>query len=151
MKRPSPYRDRKTLQVAMTPMIDVVFLLLVFFIWTASFQVVEYLLPSSVSPPTASGAAAEKPLDVEDFEQVVVRIQGGPQSPTFAINDRPPISELSQVKEILQVLASANNQVPMIIDPDDQVPVGTVIQVFDLGRLVNFQEIQFAVEIVPAG
>ena len=41
MKRPSPYVDRRgdaSMDSTMTPMIDVVFLLLVFFVWTASFQ-----------------------------------------------------------------------------------------------------------------
>ena len=50
MRRPSVFhRDQGALEIKMTPMIDVVFLLLVFFVWTASFHAVEYLLPSSLS------------------------------------------------------------------------------------------------------
>ena len=50
MKRPSIFNGtRRELEIKMTPMIDVVFLLLVFFVWTASFQAIEYLLPSSLS------------------------------------------------------------------------------------------------------
>ena len=50
MKRPSPFLRRGTevdMDSAMTPMIDVVFLLLVFFVWTASFVAVEQVLPVS--------------------------------------------------------------------------------------------------------
>ena len=47
MRRRSPFARRDSLEIKMTPMIDVVFLLLIFFVWTASFQVVEYLLPRS--------------------------------------------------------------------------------------------------------
>ena len=53
MKRPSQLVDQRASAVdmdsAMTPMIDVVFLLLIFFVWTASFQIVEQILPSEIS------------------------------------------------------------------------------------------------------
>ena len=49
MRRPELHqRTRGDLEISMTPMIDVVFLLLVFFVWTASFQVVENMLPTSL-------------------------------------------------------------------------------------------------------
>ena len=54
-------RPRETVQsgptdidAAMTPMIDVVFLLLVFFVWTASFQIIEQALPSQLVSQTGS-------------------------------------------------------------------------------------------------
>ena len=55
MRRTSPLIRRGSendIDSAMTPMIDVVFLLLVFFVWTASFQVVEFVLPSNMSELT---------------------------------------------------------------------------------------------------
>ncbi|MEW4455002.1 biopolymer transporter ExbD [Bremerella sp. JC817] len=146
MKRPSPYRDRQTLQVAMTPMIDVVFLLLIFFLWTASFQIVEYALPSSVSQPQAVGTEAEKELKVEDFDQIVVRITENGGKYTYVVNDNRSQS-VAEVREVLAALASIRSDVPLIIDPDDLVPVGRVIDVYDVSRLLNFQEIQFAVEL----
>ncbi|GAA4431574.1 biopolymer transporter ExbD [Bremerella cremea] len=146
MKRPSPYRDRQTLQVAMTPMIDVVFLLLIFFLWTASFQIVEYALPSSVSQPQAVGTEAEKELEVEDFDQIVVRITENGGKYTYVVNDNRSQS-VAEVREVLAALASIRSDVPLIIDPDDLVPVGRVIDVYDVSRLLNFQEIQFAVEL----
>ena len=54
MRRPSPLLQRGNdtdLDSAMTPMIDVVFLLLVFFVWTASFTIVEHILDSEMSAP----------------------------------------------------------------------------------------------------
>ncbi|MEO8496389.1 MAG: biopolymer transporter ExbD, partial [Planctomycetota bacterium] len=40
MRRPSIFTERREpLDVKMTPMIDVVFLLLIFFVWTASFHI----------------------------------------------------------------------------------------------------------------
>ncbi len=78
MKRVSPLVRRggdTDLDSAMTPMIDVVFLLLVFFVWTASFQIVEYILPSDMSVQIGSEQAENmEPPPEKDFEDVVVRI-----------------------------------------------------------------------------
>ena len=71
MKRPSIFNGtRRELEIKMTPMIDVVFLLLVFFVWTASFQAVEYLLPSSLSQKQGSGQTVnlDQPPPEIEFE-----------------------------------------------------------------------------------
>ena len=44
------------MEVKMTPMIDVIFLLLIFFVCTASFRAVEEVLPTNLSLPGAIGA-----------------------------------------------------------------------------------------------
>ena len=57
MKLPSSVvsRDRDTdMNSTMTPMIDVVFLLLIFFVWTASFQVIEHVMKSEMSAEVGS-------------------------------------------------------------------------------------------------
>ena len=57
MRRKSPLVRRAgdiDIDKAMTPMIDVVFLLLVFFVWTASFQIIEHVLPSKMSAQLGS-------------------------------------------------------------------------------------------------
>ena len=48
------------LNTAMTPMIDVVFLLLVFFVWTASFQTIEYVLDSQVAAQQGTNASVDR-------------------------------------------------------------------------------------------
>ena len=54
MRRPPYHRDdRGRLDVKMTPMIDVIFLLLIFFVSTASFQAAEETLPTNLSLPGA--------------------------------------------------------------------------------------------------
>ena len=55
MKLPARSTSGSGYDIPMTPMIDVVFLLLVFFVWTASFQLVENRLPGAIAPPTAGG------------------------------------------------------------------------------------------------
>ncbi|MFI4875994.1 MAG: ExbD/TolR family protein [Blastopirellula sp. JB062] len=145
MRRSSPYTKRQSLQIAMTPMIDVVFLLLVFFLWTASFQVVEYSLPSSITPPMGTGATVQPPPEMADFEQVVVRLTRENGRLVWKVNDQPRF-QLDEVRQVMQTLASIKNDVPLVIDADGNVDVGDVIDLYDLARELNFQDIQFAVE-----
>ena len=54
MKSPRTHTDG-LLEVKMTPMIDVVFLLLIFFVWTSSFELPEFDLPSALAEPPQGG------------------------------------------------------------------------------------------------
>ena len=142
MRRRSPFARREPLEITMTPMIDVVFLLLVFFVWTASFQVVEYLLPSELSSLPGNLAAVEDPPPEADFENVVGRIHWIGNQPGWTINDQQADS-LDQLHQRLQAIARVKQDAPVILHPDEDVPLGDVIDVFDISRLVGFTKIQF--------
>ena len=142
MRRRSPFARREPLEIKMTPMIDVVFLLLVFFVWTASFQVVEYLLPSELSTLLGNQAALEEPPPEADFEDVVIRIHWTDDQPGWTINDQQTDS-LAQLHQRLQAIAQVKQDAPVILHPDEEVPLGDVINVFDLSRLIGFEKIQF--------
>jgi biopolymer transport protein ExbD len=144
MKLPSAYRDRPDgLDVRMTPMIDVVFLLLVFFVWTASFHLVEQLLPSNLIAAAGQGS----PLDIDpeeaDFERVVVRVLLDEGQPLWLVNDQPR-STLKEVAGTLRTLADIKPDAAVILDPTIEIPLGDVIDVYDLARLAGFEKIQFA-------
>ncbi len=147
MRRPSLYLDRReTLDVKMTPMIDVVFLLLVFFVWTASFQVVERILPSSISQ---AATGAEQPSDLPpppeaDFPEVTIHIVWTSDGPRWRVNSQR-FSQLEAVKARLQQIFEINEAAPVVIHPDAGTPLGHVIDIYDTARLVGFSEIQFAV------
>mgnify|MGYP001973657567 FL=1 len=142
MRRRSPFARRESLEIKMTPMIDVVFLLLVFFVWTASFQVVEYLLPSELSTLLGNQAALEEPPPEADFEDVVIRIHWTGDQPGWTINDQQADS-LAQLHQQLQSIAQVKQDAPVILHPDEEVPLGDVINVFDISRLIGFEKIQF--------
>ncbi len=146
MRRPSPYTDRGgELEIKMTPMIDVVFLLLIFFIWTASFQIVEQVLPSHLSE--VSGSLPANPDDTppieEDFDRVVLRIRWVDGHAVWRIN-QIDVSSLQQVRSRLETIAAIKRTAPVILHPDRDVPLGHVIDLYDLTRLVGFEKIQFA-------
>ena len=146
MRKPSVFsRRRGELDIKMTPMIDVVFLLLVFFVWTASFQVMEHILPSSVSAVTGTSPVdPEEPVpEIEDFDDVVVRVVNQNGRIAWRLNDQP-VADLPELKRQLEVIASIKRDAPVILHPDPNVSLGDVIDVYDLSRLVGFEKVQFA-------
>ena len=147
MRVPSPFRDRPTgVELQLTPMIDCVFLLMVYFIWSSSFAVVEMTLPSRLSAQaTGSGAAspADPPPPEADFEDVVVRVVWMGNGPAWTVNDAP-IGSLAELQQRLAAIARIKRDAPVILDPAGEVPLGDVIDVFDLSRLVGFEKVQFA-------
>lgn len=148
MKRPSPLVRRGNdvdMDSAMTPMIDVVFLLLVFFVWTASFQVVEHVLPSEMSEQIGSEANPEvvPPLP-KDFEDVVVKIGFADAGASFQVNGEP-VGSLAAVEEQLKTISKIDNTVPVILAPDAVVPLGVVIETYDVANVAGFADVRFAV------
>jgi len=145
MRLPSHHQsNRDGLDVTMTPMIDVVFLLLIFFICTATFQPPEELLPSAVSEPATSGETV-KPIDpkIEEEEEIIVRVfwQNGRIAWRVGEGD---CHSLAQVRATLELLAASHRYLPVILDIDEPVPVGEVINVYDICRLSGFGRVQFA-------
>ena len=146
MRRPSIFTDRREpLDVKMTPMIDVVFLLLIFFVWTASFHIVEHILPSRVSEIRGdeSPRPNEPPPPEADFHDVVVRVLWTNGHVSWRVGDEL-LDDLAGVEAKLARIFQANAEAPLIIDPDNATPLGDVIDVYDLSRRVGFDEVQFA-------
>ncbi len=129
----------------MTPMIDVVFMLLIFFVWTASFQVVELALPSSLVTQTEGQGNDQVDSSLEDLDRVVVRLGWTGVRPAWTINDVPAAS-LLEVRERLEAVARIKANLPVLVDPVAEIPLGHVIDVYDLSRLAGFENVQFAVD-----
>jgi len=70
-------RRQGALDLMMTPMIDVVFLLLVYFIATTSFQKPESQLPTGVAKPPGGRAADAKPPEPMEVipEEILLRVR----------------------------------------------------------------------------
>ena len=145
MRRKPLYNRDSGFDSAMTPMIDVVFLLLIFFVWTASFQVVEYLLPSQLSAVAGSQPAdpQEPPPPEEDFEDVVIRIVWDGQQPAWKMNGAT-MSGLVEVRASLAAIAALKKDAPLIVHPDRETPLEYVIEAYDAARLEGFEKVQFA-------
>ncbi len=140
-------RSRKPIELMMTPMIDVIFLLLVFFLTTSSFQVLEQLLPSSVSQSnaTAAGSTTESPIvpNQDAIDQVVVKLKrlGGRSVAALHGSD---LTDYSQLRERLRAISQVRADVPVIIDPSGDVPVKDVVLAYDWARQVGLSRVYLA-------
>ena len=145
MRRPELHqRTRGDLEISMTPMIDVVFLLLVFFVWTASFQVVENMLPTSLL--TVAGTQVTEmagPAPDLDFDEIVIRLIWEGRTLRWQINNMR-VASLDEVRRRLDQIAAIRQSATVILHPDQEVPIGDVVDVYDQARLAGFKQVQFA-------
>lgn len=139
-------RSRRPIEIAMTPMIDVIFLLLVFFLATSSFQAIEYLLPSGVSkpaePPTGASAPTELEPNQDAIDQVVIKLAMAGETCNASLNG----SELAfeALKDRLTRIANVKLNVPIVVDPADDVPVQFAVEAYDFARASGFARVYFA-------
>ena len=148
MRVPSPFRDRRaSVELQLTPMIDCVFLLMIYFLWSSSFAIAEMSLPSKLSAAPSAGKGTprnhEPPPAEADFPNVVVRILWNGSASVWTVND-VPLGSIDELKQRLTGIARVKRDAPIVLDPASDVPLGDVIEVFDLSRLAGFQKIQFA-------
>jgi len=130
------------MQTAMTPLIDVVFQLLIFFICASTGHMKELLLATDFAAGTVNATEAaevEKPLG-----EVSLRLKRTDET-TIAFLEGQEFRELSQLETTLKALAKASTEIPVNLDVDGEVPLGDVIHVYDICRAVRFRSINFVV------
>ena len=156
MRIPS-HHDRKTAtdNDAMTPMIDVVFLLLIFFVCASVGQEVELLLPTELSAGSVTAAEMTQPLEKESWaDELWLRLSSDErqQRTIVELNDRQ-YRDYDSLRDQLLALAKLAPESPVILDIGPSVPVGDFIHVFDICREADFQTIRFATspDSSPAG
>lgn len=138
-------RGGSDLDIKMTPMIDVVFLLLIYFLWTASFNIAEFDLPTQLMMQMGSEAVdiSEPPPPEADFSDIVVRLQQLDNKLIWSIND-VPYQSTTGVRDQLRTLVEINPAANVIVYPDPEIPLGDVIDVYDIARSVGFDGVSFA-------
>jgi biopolymer transport protein ExbD len=139
----SQRRGGGAMEINMTPMIDMVFLLIVYFVWTSGDLAPELLLPSHISEQ--SGTVVDKtdtPPPEADFDPVVVRLLWQNGAAGWRVNDEP-LNSLEELRNVLARLAEIKRDAPVILHPDPEVPLGNVIDVYDLTRVVGFEKVAF--------
>ncbi len=134
---------RTSVDSVMTPMIDVVFLLLIFFLTTASFQKIEKMLPGSMAaaPDQQSQGTtpeSEPPISNTDLSDVVVEIKlpngaSGKGNVSYVLNGEA-VGDFDKLTERLTGILKVRLDVPIVINPENKVPVGEAIRVYDMVR-----------------
>lgn len=145
---PAPVRLRRTpaleAEMDMTPMVDVTFLLLIFFMVTAAYSLQKSLeMPSPDRKEEAAEARTIEELEA-DSDYVIVRIA---RDNTVWVNDMEAPSQ----QEVVARLREARNATPgsrgptsllVLADPDAKHE--TVVMVLDAGNAVGMENIRLA-------
>ena len=126
----------------MTPMIDVVFLLLIFFVCASVGQIRESHLPT---PLAAGSVEAAEPVDTPaTLGPFWLKLERTAAGTTMATLNERQFLDWTLLHGVLHGLAAAAPDVPVILDISPQVPAGDVIDVYDTCRAAGFETVQFA-------
>ncbi len=150
-----PARTRRSLSHdgdPMTPMIDVVFLLLVFFICASIGGTADQLLPAELKGSTDAAVQVEPVQDQENWDHPAIQIRLElDEAAVKILLDGQLLDGMEQLTDRLQRLAAVDAESRIILNIDDEVLVQQFISVYDLCQNLKFQNISFAVAARNAG
>lgn len=154
MRVPNSRRDREVrADQAMTPMIDVVFLLLIFFVCASVGNLKESLMSLDLSAGSVSSADVTpappqpKPVWVTELRLKLLRDNGN----TVVLMQQPEqqqprkFTSLDVLGKSLRDFAAFSPESPVILDIAPDIPAGDLIKVDDACRAAKFKKIQYAV------
>lgn len=134
----------ESLELKMTPMIDVVFLLLIFFVWTSSFELPEFDLPSAIAEPPAGGTEVNtQPAPAEAFDEIVIRLSVRDANVVIELNGQP-LADTNELRVRLEEILALGVQPPVIIDPSLEVTMNVAVKAYDAARLAGADRVLFA-------
>ena len=149
MRVPSSKHQAKVqFDQAMTPMIDCVFLLLIFFVCASVGRIAESLMSVDLSSGNIAASDVNpietKPAWVTD---VWLKLKWDETANrTFVeMNDRK-FTDFEPLEADLRSLAELSPDSPIILDIEGRVPAGDVIRVDDTCRAAGFRSINYAAD-----
>ncbi len=129
-----PRSPREPVDINLAPLIDVVFILLLFFVVTTTFTRETQLkvdLPEAVSG-TALETSTSKQLEV------LVSIDGA-----FELNGNPlPTNDLNTLMEALRIESDGDTSLPVMLSADAQAPYQSVITAMDAASKLGFAHLR---------
>lgn len=125
---------KEELDVNVTPLIDVVFLLLIFFMVSTTFEresEIEVTLPE---------ASAERKVTEKKAIEVTVNAQG-----TFFVDGQRVVNtQIETLKQAMLKIAAGREDPPIIINADKSAQVQSMVTIMDAARQLGFVHISFA-------
>jgi len=126
--------NKQELTINLTPLIDVVFLLLIFFMVSTSFTRETQI---EIELPKATGA----PLELK-VEMVEISVDA---SGNFYVNQQPLINtQLETVQKAIMAVSEGDTSLPLIISADAKAPYQSIITAMDAAGKEGFANIQMA-------
>lgn len=145
--KPPVLRDRQHDFGVMTPMIDIVFNLLIFLVITAAGQAPEALLPTEL--PATGGVIstvtpkAAPPLTIDVWLKLVYDPR---RDRTVVDMNGTKYDDLSLLKGQLRALAELAADNPIVLDVGDAVPMRDVVDLYDTCQAAGFVSVDFALD-----
>jgi len=130
MKRFTNRRTKEETEINLTPMLDVVFIMLIFFIVTTSF-----VKEAGIEVNRPSAATSEQKAKAN----IIVAIR---KNNEIWIDKR--IVDIRAVRANIEKLKSLNSQNSIVIQSDKESTTDTLIQVMDQIRLAGINEISIS-------
>lgn len=127
-------------EIGLTPLIDIVFLLLIFFMVSTSFRSESAL---EISLPEATSAVTSLP---EDFLEILIDADG-----SYAINGDPVTGgDLGALAEALSARVVDPDRVALVIRADAETPHQAVVRAMDASSRIGVKRLSIATISAPA-
>lgn len=127
-------QSREELSVNLTPLIDVVFLLLIFFMVSTTFTRETQL---SVDLPEATGLARD---EAEKQIEILIDEQGN-----YRVNGRPLVdTQMRTLQAAVYKVSEGDTTLPLIISADAEAAHQSVVQAMDAAGQMGFSRLSIA-------
>ncbi len=133
MKKISGKRSEDDAKIDLTPMLDVVFILLIFFVVTATF-----LSETAISAASSDNNDQPPPPEDDAPKNILFEIDA---NNAIILNGNPrPIIE-TQIRSNIDQLKAENPAASVIIQPDPASNVSTLVMIMDAARQAGMANI----------
>jgi len=122
-------------QLNLTPLIDVVFLLLIFFMVSTTFDKKSEL---SIDLPSADG----KPVEASEIFKVEIAIDG--QGKYFVNQRRLKEDNLKNLKRAIEITKAGHKEIQIIISSDKTTPYQAFITAMDAAKQLGLGHVNLA-------
>ncbi|GAB5498962.1 MAG: biopolymer transporter ExbD [Pseudohongiellaceae bacterium] len=126
MKKISGRKSEDDAKIDLTPMLDVVFILLIFFVVTATF-----LSETAISAASSDNNENEPPPEDTDDRNILFEI--GPNNEIILNGNPRPIIQ-TQIRSNIDRLKAENPAASVIIQPDPASSANTLVMIMDSAR-----------------
>lgn len=130
-------RPRSDNSINLTPLLDVVFLLLIFFMVSTSFTRETRLL---IELPEADGERVEQ----EEPQQIEIAIS---RDGAYSINGNSLVNrQAATLAKALQQVSAGNTQLPLVISADGAATHRAVVTAMDVAGNLGFSQLSIATQ-----
>ena len=124
-------QNKEELSLNLTPLIDIVFLLLIFFMVSTTFTKENHL---AINLPEADGEVADAP---DNMVEVLIDNQG-----KYSVNGQSLVSQkLIVLKQAIEKVSAGDRSLPFIITADAATPHEFVVRAMDAAGQLGFSRL----------